>query len=145
MNLRKLELKDFERGYLHLLSYLTHVGEVSQEGYITRFQEIQKLYPYLQIWVLEEPEKKKIIGSATLLLEPKFIHSCSKVGHIEDVVIDSRYQGKGLGKVIVEKLKEICREEGCYKVILDCSEKNRTFYEKCGFENKNIQMSCYFE
>ncbi len=142
MNIRRLQLEDFERGYLHLLSYLTHVGE---GHYITRFQEIQKLYPYLQIWVMEEPEKKKIVGSATLLIEPKFIHGCSKVGHIEDVVIDARYQGKGLGKVIVEKLKEICKEEGCYKVILDCSEKNRMFYEKCGFENKNLQMSCYFE
>ena len=30
----------------------------------------------------------KVIGCATLLIEPKFIHECSNVGHIEDVVID---------------------------------------------------------
>jgi glucosamine-phosphate N-acetyltransferase len=34
---------------------------------------------------------------------------------------------------------------GCYKVILDCSEKNVPFYEKCGFTVKEKQMVVYFE
>ena len=142
MNIRRLQLEDFERGYLHLLNYLTHVGN---GNYITRFDEIERLYPYLQIWVMLDEDKDEIIGNATLLIEPKFIHECSRVGHIEDVVVDPRYQGKGLGKLLVEKLKQVSKDEGCYKVILDCSEKNRTFYEKCGFENKNLQMSYYFK
>ena len=34
---------------------------------------------------------------------------------------------------------------GCYKLILDCSESNVKFYEKCGFKRKEIQMARYFE
>ena len=141
MNPRRLQIEDFEKGYLQLLTHLTEVGD---GHYITRFQEIEKLYPYLQIWVIEELDKKKIIGTATLLIEPKFIHGCSKVGHIEDVVVDNRYQGRGLGKMLVEKLVEIGKEEKCYKMIIDCSEKNKLFYEKCGFQNNNLQMSLYY-
>lgn len=32
------------------------------------------------------------------------------------------------------------QELGCYKVILDCSEDNVPFYEKCGLTRKEVQM-----
>lgn len=32
------------------------------------------------------------------------------------------------------------QEAGCYKVILDCSEENVPFYEKCGLIKKEVQM-----
>lgn len=35
---------------------------------------------------------------------------------------------------------EVCRQQGCYKVILDCSEANQAFYEKCGLTRKEVQM-----
>jgi GNAT superfamily N-acetyltransferase len=43
-------------------------------------------------------DKNKIIATATLLVELKFIRSCGKCGHIEDVVVDSTYRGLRLGK-----------------------------------------------
>lgn len=62
------------------------------------------------------------------------------MGHIEDVVVDEKYRGKHLGKRIIEELKKIATEHGCYKTILDCAEKNVKFYEKCGFIKKETQM-----
>jgi hypothetical protein len=41
---------------------------------------------------------------------------------------------------LIEALITACREMGCYKVILDCSESNAPFYEKCGLVRKEIQM-----
>ncbi len=38
----------------------------------------------------------------------------------------------------------ICKGQGCYKVILDCSEKNEGFYAKLGFQRKELQMALYF-
>ena len=64
--------------------------------------------------------------------------------HIEDVVVDSTVRGKGLGKLIITKLVELAEAAGCYKVVLDCSEANVGFYKKCGFEQKEVQMACYF-
>ncbi|MFS7921590.1 putative glucosamine-phosphate N-acetyltransferase transcription regulator GNAT family [Helianthus anomalus] len=49
-----------------------------------------------------------------------------------------------LGKKVVGFLVDHARLTGCYKVILDCSEDNRAFYEKCGFKKKEIQMVKYF-
>lgn len=34
---------------------------------------------------------------------------------------------------------------GCYKVILDCDEKNVQFYSKCNFAKKGVQMAIYLD
>lgn len=86
----------------------------------------------------------KIIGSGTILIEPKLIHDLSYVGHIEDIIIDGNYRNKGIGKLIVEKLIKFAKENKCYKVILDCSVTNAKFYEKLGFKLKEQQMAIYF-
>lgn len=88
-------------------------------------------------------DKRKIIATATLVIELKFIRNCSKCGHIEDVVVDSSYRGLRLGLRVVEALITAAKDSGCYKVILDCSESNAPFYEKCGLVKKEIQMVQY--
>ena len=40
----------------------------------------------------------RIVGTCTLLIESKFIHDGGIVGHIEDVSVDAKYQGTGVGK-----------------------------------------------
>jgi GNAT superfamily N-acetyltransferase len=49
-------------------------------------------------------------------------------------------QGKKLGLKVIQALDGIAEKVGCYKSILDCSEKNQGFYEKCGFKHVGIQM-----
>lgn len=142
MIIRPLRVDDFERGYLVLLGHLTEVGEVAKEDFSERLLEIDGLHPYLQVWVVEVEDK--VVGTATLFVEPKFIHGCSRVGHIEDVAVDPGHQGRGLGKALINHLVRLSKEVGCYKVILDCSKKNKAFYEQCGFQVKNVQMSLYF-
>lgn len=41
---------------------------------------------------------------------------------------------------MIEALVALSRQYGCYKVILDCSEENAAFYEKCGLSRKGVQM-----
>ena len=84
-----------------------------------------------------------MIGCGSLILERKFIRNLGLCGHIEDIVISKEYGGKNLGKRIIETLKQIGQANGCYKLILDCSEQNEPFYNKCGFKKKEIQMVWY--
>ena len=49
-----------------------------------------------------------------------------------------------MGHLLMRKLAEVSKDAGCYKVILDCSEDNVEFYEKCGFSRKGVQMAEYF-
>jgi glucosamine-phosphate N-acetyltransferase len=57
--------------------------------------------------------------------------------------VDSSYRGKHLGVRLISVLKEIAILHGCYKITLDCTEKNMGFYEQNGFKGKERQMTWY--
>lgn len=85
-----------------------------------------------------------IIAIGTILIERKIIHSFGKVGHIEDVVVSKQHRGNGVGKILIEYLIDYANSQNCYKVILNCSNENIAFYEKCGLSLKSNQMALYF-
>jgi GNAT superfamily N-acetyltransferase len=142
IKIRKLEEGDYDLNYLNVLSVLTTVGTVTKEKWIEQFRIITS-NPLIEVWVIHDIKLNQIIGSATLLIEPKFIHECGRVGHIEDVVISKNIHGGGFGRRLIEHLTKRARLLGCYKVILDCSNKNVGFYEKCGFIAKGREMALY--
>ena len=139
---RFLEKNDFNKGYVDLLKQLTNVGDITLESFNIQYDYIMT-NKYHYIFVLEE--NKKIIASGTLLIEPKIIHNCGFVGHIEDIVVDKNTRGKQYGQRLINFLTYFAQDLGCYKVILDCSKINKKFYEKCKFSNKGICMAKYFE
>lgn len=140
MNYRLLEKNDFNKGFLCLLEQLTIIGNISKTDFISRFRNIMDNKNHL-IYVLEK--NKKIVSCATLFIEPKFIHDCGFVGHIEDVIIDKACRGQNLGKQIITFLTNKAQELGCYKILLDCSDKNVGFYEKCDYLRKGAYMAKY--
>lgn len=75
-----------------------------------------------------------IVGTASILIEFKFLHGGSKVGHIEDVAVISAARKKGIGVLLINHLVDIAKNEKCYKIVLDCSSENIPFYIKCGFQ-----------
>ncbi|KDP42749.1 hypothetical protein JCGZ_23689 [Jatropha curcas] len=141
---RKLEISDKSKGFVELLQQLTICDSVSDEEFEKRFQEISTYGDDHLICVVEDDHTGKIIATGSVFIEKKFIRNCGKVGHIEDIVVDSNARGRHLGKKIVEFLTDHAHSVGCYKVILDCSIENKPFYEKCGFKQKEIQMVKYF-
>jgi glucosamine-phosphate N-acetyltransferase len=138
--IRLLEENDYQKGFLSLLSQLSEVGDVTESQFVQRLREMKQCKDTYYIFVIEDLEKKRIVGCATLFIEVKFLHNCSSVGHIEDVVVDSSYRGKQLGQKIISACKQLSAEKGCYKVILDCAEKVVSFYEGCEFERKGALM-----
>lgn len=150
MIIRQLIHNDYDNGVIELLSQLTTISK----KYITKSQFENFVLAndnnnHHQIYVIDmiDPitEKHTIIGHATLLIEPKLIHNLSFVGHIEDVVIDSKHRGTGLGKLLIEKLKNVAMSAGCYKIILDCDDDKVPFYEHCGLKRKGNFMALYFD
>ena len=136
-NIRKLEKNDYNKGYLNLLKQLTNTSDISFKKFCNHFDNINS-----NIFVIEN--NNSIIASGSLLIEKKFIHNMSSVGHVEDVVVNKNYRGMNLGKKIVEYLVNFAREEGCYKIILNCKKELTKFYEKNNFKSNGIQMSLYF-
>ncbi|CAI9260952.1 unnamed protein product [Lactuca saligna] len=141
---RKLEITDKSKGFMELLQQLTVCDPVSDEEFQNRFEELKSCGDDHVICVIEDATSSKIIATGSVFIEKKFIRGCGKVGHIEDIVVDSSARGLQLGKKVVGFLVDHARSNGCYKVILDCSDDNKAFYEKCGFKEKEIQMVKYF-
>ena len=53
------------------------------------------------VLVAEDKLENNIIGSASLLVEQKFLRNLGKAGHIEDVVVDQSARGRGVGKRLI--------------------------------------------
>ena len=84
-------------------------------------------------------ETNKIIGAGTIFKLIK-LHN-NPVGQIEDVIITESYRKKKLGKLLIKELVRIAINEfKCYKVILNCLDKNIGFYLKCGFKVVGAEM-----
>ncbi|CAG9460873.1 unnamed protein product [Pedinophyceae sp. YPF-701] len=139
---RDLEAGDFHKGFLDLLAQLTDVGQVTEETFKKRLKEINRRHGH-HVYVIEDVETGRLVATAAVMTEQKFIHSCGQVAHVEDVVVDASVRGKGLGRLLVNRSLDIAKFEGCYKLILDCSNDNVAFYQKCGLEAKERQMVKY--
>lgn len=128
IEVRQMFATDLQRGFLECLAAFSPL-EMTEEAAIAVFQH--RLRARISTFVALEHDR--VIGTASLFIEPKFLHNGGRVGHIEDVAVHPDLQGRGIGGQIVRHLIEICREHGCYKVILDCAETLIPYYERLGF------------
>jgi glucosamine-phosphate N-acetyltransferase len=141
--MRPLMKSDYGRGVLDVLKVLTSVGNISKVRFEEQFDYWHKRNDmYFNLVICNEQDRVVAVGS--IVLERKLIHECGVVGHIEDIAVASSEQGRRLGLRIIHALTEIGRSQGAYKVILDCSEKNVPFYEKCGYVRAGCEMSMKF-
>ena len=85
----------------------------------------------VEIWVAKEDGKIVGMGELALILKPEGI-----IAQIEDVVVDGSQRGKGLGKIISEKLIERARANGARMIALESKparEAANALYQKLGF------------
>ena len=135
-NIRQL-LKDDYTEYISLINKFRPIGiDVSKEKYEEIYNEIFK---NSIIFVIEY--NNKLIATAKLIIEQKFIHKLSKYGYIEDVIVDENYRKQNIGKTIVQYIVDYCKSNSFFKITLSCNEKLINFYEKNNFEVYDIHMS----
>ncbi len=128
--IRELQKEDLKNGFLTTLDSLRQASNIDGKKAEEIFEKINKNPDHI-IAVAEVDGK--IVGTTTLLIEQKFIHEGGLVGHIEDVVVDKKFQGQKIGEKIMKYLLDIAKKRGCYKTILDCTDDVKPFYEKLGF------------
>ena len=130
--IREIIKSDLNDGFFSLLAQLS--GQVTSYDPDYLWIEYTKNSNHITFVdeVKEAGKSASIIVTSSVLIENKFLHCGSRVGHIEDVVVDKDTRGTGLGQKIVEHCIDYCRGVGCYKVILDCSNENVPFYINCG-------------
>ena len=137
------QVEEIIEQYIKLLSQLTEAPMLSKDEFMKNLLEIKNMgYIYLCYYTNTE-NKICIIGSGTIIFEPKIIRNGKYVGHIEDIVVDNNFRSVGISKKIIDQLIHLAKEKNCYKIILDCKANLCDFYEKNGFERHGVQMSKY--
>ncbi|KAF9787847.1 acyl-CoA N-acyltransferase [Thelephora terrestris] len=144
LHIRPLSSTDYHRGHIPVLSVLTHAPDpggllrpTPTPANIGRgFKSNQVYFPI----VIVSKANDQVVGTGTVFMEKKFLRGLSTVGHIEDIAVDKNQQGKKLGLRIIQALTGISEGLGAYKTILNCSDHNIPFYEKCGFSKKENEM-----
>jgi len=74
-SIRPLQRGDFSSGFLDVLRVLTHVGDVTQDEFEKRFDEMKAGAGGYHILVILDQEQK-IVGTGALIVERKlYVHS----------------------------------------------------------------------
>lgn len=92
-----------------------------------------------KVWNYEVIKPGQIIGFASMFLLRKIFWP-QPVAQIEDVIVDENARNNYVGKTLVRELIIRAKRLNCYKVVLNCSEDNKEFYEKLGFKLAECQM-----
>jgi len=135
--IRELQEDDLFNGFLESLDSLRKASSLNTQKAKQIYAKIRSNPNHvIFVAVLDG----KVVGSTTMIIEPKFIHDGGYIGHIEDVVVAKEHQGKGIGEKLVRMLLDYAKKNNCYKTILDCKDDVKPFYEKLGFKKESNGM-----
>ncbi len=100
-----------------------------------------KSYPNYKIYVAEIEES--MVGTFALLIMDNIGHLGAPSGLVEQVAVAPAWQGRDVGKSMMDYARKICREAGCYKIALSSNlkrERTHTFYESLGFKKHGFSF-----
>ena len=66
------------------------------------------------------------------------------LGHVDELVVDGDFRGRGVGAQLLEHLIVIAKQRGCRRIELDSGfhrPNAHRFYERHGFENRGYLFS----
>jgi glucosamine-phosphate N-acetyltransferase len=137
LRIRSLEPADFGRGFFETLGSLAPVDLTPEEA-----TAIWQQRSSVGIHTIVAEADGQVVGTASLMIEKKFIHRGGLVGHIEDVAVHSDHWRQGIGTALVERLTRLASSLRCYKVILNCREHLVPFYSRLGYHRHEIGLRC---
>ena len=137
ITVRKMLIKDANA--VNLLS--AQLGyPLSPEQTFENIKAVMKSKKHIAFVALHENKIVGWIGAAQTIMIEVMPHC-----EINGLVIDERYRGKGVGKLLIEKVKQWAKENGNEVVSLHCNLARTAahlFYEHIGF--KAIKEQKYF-
>ena len=108
-------------------------GATPRERSRTVFEHILS-QPHLELIVAQA--KDAVIGTCYLNIIANLSRAASPYGVLENVVVDQRIRGQGIGQAIVAFALARAWQAGCYKVMLQTGSRRESthgFYRSCGF------------
>ncbi len=135
----KIKITNLEKKHISSVYDLLNLNISKFKPSKNRYNSIwKKIFKKKNSYFLVAKDSKDIVGFGSLGIIVKVRGNAQ--GTIEDIVVKKKFQKKGVGKLIVNKLIAIAKKQDCYKVILQSPNKNLSFYRKLGFKIKHKSM-----
>jgi len=116
-------------------------GDVLSEAAALKiFAEFSR-YPSYRLFVAINGTQ--VVGSYALLVMHNMAHGGMSSAVVEDVVVASAFQGRGIGRQMMDHAKEQAKAAGCYKLALSSNRKRHAahaFYESLGFDQHGLSF-----
>ena len=137
--IKKITIENYNKNdIINLLSQLTICPNLDQETYNNIINNLPHNHNIFVVDYNNIP-----IGIGTIIIEQKIIHDGKCVAHIEDIVVDKNYRNNKIGNILLKFLINEAKQSNCYKIILNCNDNTKKFYEKNNFKKTNYQMTMY--
>ena len=138
-----------------LVQLQQYIADIDKEGYNIVGDEYREKYFAKTIEdvkkcngkILLFKENGKIVGLIVGLINndeaEKFDFKAPKRGRITELIVDSEYRGKQIGKQLLDAMKEYLKSIECKKILIAVFGYNESaikFYEKNGYHIRMIDM-----
>lgn len=134
VKIRNAKIHDFDKGLRECFASLGQVGTPVQVEMAFKSRSTERNHTFVAC------KGDQIVGTITILINPKFTHGGLSMGQIEDVATHPKYRGRGVATKLLDFAIEYCRLRSCYKVILNCKPDLVEFYTNFRFEEAEVQM-----
>ncbi len=134
MIIRECRNSDVNCGLLDCLRALAPCPDVNHAAFFLAVRDRRGVRTIVAV------EDDRVVGTVSLFFEPKLLRGGCWAGHVEDVAVRPDCQKRGIGRALVDHALQLCREKGCYKVVLDCDPAVAPFYAGAGFRDNGTCM-----
>lgn len=139
MNYRKSDIEDFEQIY-GLLPQLWPDVKLSKSKLRLAFRRAMNSELHYYLCAVD---RKAIIGFCSLSMRSSLWQQ-GFIAHIDEIIVDQAYRGRGIGTALMKKAFAIAGKRGCSRIELDSAfhrKRAHSFYERLGFENRAYVFS----
>jgi len=120
------------------LAITTSQAELSQSSSMDDCRQVFaefRAMPGYELLVAED--EGAVVGTMVLLIVPNLSHGALPWALVENMVVDDRYQRRGIGKLLMNYTIARAKDAGCYKIQLSSNKRRKEahkFYRSLGFE-----------
>jgi len=117
-------------------------GRVLTVGAAAKILRRMATYPDYAVYVASA-DNGSVVGTFALLVMDNLAHMGAPSAVVEDICVEERLRGQGIGRAMMHFAMEFARQRGCYKLALSSNaarERAHAFYRSLGFEQHGLSF-----
>lgn len=137
MNIRKAKASDAEALKILYFEHLTRFPPQEEQDMSLWMSKLSKFEKDENMYLLVLETDDKVVASVQMAIIESLTHNVRPFAIVENVVTHADYRNRGYASALLEKVTEIAKEKGCYKMSLETGsnkESTLNFYRNNGFE-----------